>query len=297
MRRLRATDRMDQARVIPVPGVPIGTPYGRRGPYWSCDRDAYGNGIHTGCDYPAPTGTKVVAARPGKAVYSNHGSAFGYHQLDIVCDDGTRDFYAHMTTRTVANGSRVEAGQQVGKVGAEGNVTGPHLHFERHATTTGGWSCSVVRDPAPSLNYQPAGSGGSGAGTEDDDMPEYTTAKATKAKTLRDGEWTPITWDANSNEKYFDGAGILIAGCKYSATLTVDLSGRSGAVVDTSWVEVESGDVVETSMKVVHGAYDACGETRNGSVGKGRRLRARVRVRGHDATLKTAKVALLVWRP
>lgn len=148
---------------VPVPGVAIGTPYGRRGPYWSCDRDAYGNGIHTGCDYPAPVGTKVVAARPGKAVYSNHGSAFGYHQLDILCDDGTRDFYAHMTTRTVADGARVEAGQQVGKVGAEGNVTGPHLHFERHATHTGGWSCSVVRDPAPSINYK--------GGKDDDDMP------------------------------------------------------------------------------------------------------------------------------
>jgi len=139
--------------VIPVPGVAVGTPYGRRGPYWSCDADAYGNGIHTGVDYPAAVGTKVVAARPGTAVYCNHGSAFGYHQLEIKCGDGTRDFYAHMVTRSVPNGARVEAGQAVGKVGAEGNVTGPHLHFERHATETGGWSCSVVRDPAPSINY------------------------------------------------------------------------------------------------------------------------------------------------
>jgi len=157
--------------VIPVPGVSVGTPYGRRGPYWSCDRDAYGNGIHTGVDYPAAVGTKVVAARPGTARYSNHGSAFGNHQLDIVCGDGTRDFYAHMTTRTVGDGARVDAGQAVGKVGAEGNVTGPHLHFERHATETGGWSCSVVRDPAPSINYQPSGSGGSGAGGGDDALP------------------------------------------------------------------------------------------------------------------------------
>lgn len=139
--------------MIPVPGVAVGTPYGRRGPYWSCDRDSYGNGIHTGVDYPAAVGTKVVAARPGTAVYCNHGSAFGFHQLEIKCGDGTRDFYAHMTTRTVGDGARVEAGQAVGKVGSEGNVTGPHLHFERHATETGGWSCSVVRDPAPSINY------------------------------------------------------------------------------------------------------------------------------------------------
>lgn len=152
--------------VVPVPGVAIGTPYGRRGPYWSCNRDASGNGIHTGCDYPAPVGTTVVAARPGTAVYCNHGSAFGYHQLEVRAGDGTRDFYAHMTTRTVSSGAKVKAGQTIGKVGAEGNVTGPHLHFERHATETGGWSCGVVRDPAPSINYAGSGSGGSGGGKE-----------------------------------------------------------------------------------------------------------------------------------
>lgn len=139
--------------VSPVPGHSVSTPYGRRGSYWSCDEDSNGNGIHTGVDYAAPSGSKVVAARPGKAVHSNHGSAFGYHQIDILCDDGTRDFYAHMRSR-VANGANVEAGEKVGEVGAEGNVTGPHLHFERHATHTGGWSCSVVRDPAPSINWE-----------------------------------------------------------------------------------------------------------------------------------------------
>lgn len=139
--------------VAPVPGVAIGTPYGRRGPYWGCDRDAKGYGMHTGVDYPAPVGTGVVSARPGVACYCNHGSAFGSHQIEVRCSDGTRDFYAHMTTRLVADGAKVTAGQRIGSVGAEGNVTGPHLHFERHATSTGGWSCSVVRDPAPSINY------------------------------------------------------------------------------------------------------------------------------------------------
>ena len=142
----------------PVPGYTITTPYKKRGSWWSCDEDANGNGVHTRVDYTATTGTKVVAARPGKVVHANHGSAFGSHQIDILCDDGTRDFYAHMRSR-VANGTKVKAGDKVGEVGAEGNVSGPHLHFERHATHTGGWSCTVHRDPAPSINYQ-----------EDDDM-------------------------------------------------------------------------------------------------------------------------------
>jgi murein DD-endopeptidase MepM/ murein hydrolase activator NlpD len=137
----------------PVPGKVQGTKYGARGKYWSCRKDAAGNGIHTGVDYPAPVGTTVVAARPGKAYWVNHGSAFGNHQIEVRCGDGTRDFYAHMSSRSVGNGVAVKAGQTLGKVGQEGNVTGPHLHFERHATETGGWSCSVVRDPSPSVNY------------------------------------------------------------------------------------------------------------------------------------------------
>ena len=146
--------RATTASVLVAPvNVPVGTPYGRRGPYWSCDEDAAGNGIHTGADFPAAQGTTVVAARPGRAVYCNHGSAFGYHQLEIVPGDGTRDFYAHMPSRAVADGSQVEAGQKIGVVGSEGNVTGPHLHFERHAVADGPWSCSVVRDPAPSIAY------------------------------------------------------------------------------------------------------------------------------------------------
>jgi murein DD-endopeptidase MepM/ murein hydrolase activator NlpD len=138
--------------VNPVPGNNVDTPYGRRGSWWSCNEDSNGNGIHTGVDYAAPTGTKVVAARPGKVVHCNHGSAFGYHQIEILPGDGTRDFYAHLRSR-VGNGVQVKAGDKVGEVGSEGNATGPHLHFERHKVATGGWSCSVVVDPAPSINY------------------------------------------------------------------------------------------------------------------------------------------------
>lgn len=137
----------------PVPSSPfVDTPYGRRGPYWSCDRDAHGNGIHTGADFGAPVGALVVAARPGRLVHCNHGSAFGSHQVEVRCDDGTRDFYAHLSSRVSERD--VQAGDKVGNVGAEGNVTGPHLHFERHATSSGGWSCSIVRDPQPSIEWE-----------------------------------------------------------------------------------------------------------------------------------------------
>jgi hypothetical protein len=43
----------------------------------------------------------------------------------------------------------VNAGDKVGEVGTEGNVTGPHLHFERHKRA-GTWSCSNMDDPMKS---------------------------------------------------------------------------------------------------------------------------------------------------
>jgi len=283
--------------MIPVPGYAIGTPYGRRGPYWSCSPDAYGNGIHTGADYPAPVGTRVVAARGGKVVYCNHGSAFGSHQLEILPGDGTRDFYAHMTTRTPADGSQVDAGATVGKVGAEGNVTGPHLHFERHAVASGGWSCSVVRDPAPSINYQPAaGSGGSGAGSggNEDEMPEYGHGKIAEPVKLKGGNWLPIEWVPVSGDCFTKGkAGVDLAGRRYVATLTARVTGRSGESVRTSFVEREGNETVEENPSVTHDK-DNLTDTRTGAVGKNRVLRARIMCDG-PATLSDAHLVVLYW--
>jgi murein DD-endopeptidase MepM/ murein hydrolase activator NlpD len=95
--------------------------------------------------------------------HCNHGAAFGRHQVEVLPGDGTRDFLAHLSTR-VPDGTRVKAGDKVGEVGAEGNVTGPHLHFERHSVATGGWSCTVIRDPQASIDYQEHA-------YEEDDMP------------------------------------------------------------------------------------------------------------------------------
>jgi murein DD-endopeptidase MepM/ murein hydrolase activator NlpD len=141
---------------IPVPGAKVGTVFGRRGKHWhTCGvrKDKKGkflSGIHTGVDFPAKVGTKVVAARAGTTAHVAFGKAFGSHQLVVRCPDGTQDFYAHMSQR-VADGLTVKAGDRLGAVGDEGNITGPHLHFERHNKHATRWSCAVVTDPSPSI--------------------------------------------------------------------------------------------------------------------------------------------------
>lgn len=128
----------------PVPTSKVTTPYRKRGAHWKAC------GWHTGQDYSAPMRTKVVAARAGTVRHVNYGPAFGSRQLAVVCPDGSEDFYAHMSSR-VANGTKVRAGDRVGGVGADGNATGPHLHFERHRKA-GYWNCGNMDDPMKSHN-------------------------------------------------------------------------------------------------------------------------------------------------
>lgn len=138
----------------PVPGYNVTTPYHARGAYWGCQRNSQGEGLHTGVDFAAPEGAPVYAARPGTVRHVYHGAAFGSHQFEIVCADGTSDFYAHMMQRLPHDGATVEGGTLLGLVGKEGNVSGPHLHFER-LKKPGIWSCTNNMNPAESLEWQP----------------------------------------------------------------------------------------------------------------------------------------------
>jgi murein DD-endopeptidase MepM/ murein hydrolase activator NlpD len=48
----------------------------------------------------------------------------------IAHADGVRTMYAHLSSIAVRLGQLVRTGDRVGAVGASGDATGPHLHFE-----------------------------------------------------------------------------------------------------------------------------------------------------------------------
>ena len=109
----------------PVPGRKVTYPYGVK-------NSRYAAGYHTGDDYAAPTGSNAVAVRSGTIRWSNdNGGAYG-KWMGLDADNGRTYVYCHLSVRGLAAGKKVEAGQVIGKVGATGNVTGPHLHFEDH---------------------------------------------------------------------------------------------------------------------------------------------------------------------
>lgn len=92
------------------------------------------NGWHGGIDIVRPggsTGCPVVAADSGTVTLARWNGAYGYCVI-IKHSGGLTTLYAHMQPGSicVSAGQRVSRGQQVGRIGGSGNVTGPHLHFE-----------------------------------------------------------------------------------------------------------------------------------------------------------------------
>jgi peptidoglycan hydrolase-like protein with peptidoglycan-binding domain len=89
-----------------------------------------GNRFHAGLDLPAAYGARVRAARKGRVVKAGWSSGgFGYLVV-IRHRRHVRSMYAHLSHIGVHRGERVVAGERIGRVGASGEATGPHLHFE-----------------------------------------------------------------------------------------------------------------------------------------------------------------------
>lgn len=108
---------------VPLDGVSTGTNFGRR-------RVLNGQvgSPHGGVDFPATTGTPVHAAQHGRVVLAEE---LFFSGNTVVVDHGLGiyTFYGHLSEIAVKVRDAVEAGAILGKVGATGRVTGPHLHW------------------------------------------------------------------------------------------------------------------------------------------------------------------------
>lgn len=99
-------------------------PWGWR---WSERRGAWR--MHTGVDLAAAEGTPVLAARAGRVLLVESVGGYGLSVL-IEHGQGLETLYAHLLDAAVVQGQDVEAGAVIGRLGASGQATGPHLHFE-----------------------------------------------------------------------------------------------------------------------------------------------------------------------
>ncbi len=88
--------------------------------------------FHRGLDIPASVGTNIIAAGDGvvvKAQTNPYVSSYGKY-ITLYHGGSLYTVYAHCNALNVKVGQKVSAGQVIAYVGATGNVTGPHLHFE-----------------------------------------------------------------------------------------------------------------------------------------------------------------------
>lgn len=84
---------------------------------------------HNGVDVAAPVGTPIVAAADGVVVLAESDMILTGKTVLIDHGLGLSTNYLHMSELTVKPGERVAKGQVIGRIGATGRVSGPHLHW------------------------------------------------------------------------------------------------------------------------------------------------------------------------
>jgi len=119
---------------LPLNDVTTGGNFGRRRVL-----NGQARSPHSGVDFPALSGTPVFASQSGNVVLAEE---LYYSGNTVVIDHGYGIYtlYAHLSAVGVKEGDKVEAGAEIGKVGATGRVTGPHLHWGltiQHARVNG----------------------------------------------------------------------------------------------------------------------------------------------------------------
>ena len=133
LRALRRGPPRTGLRLLRPVGGAVSSPFGPRG-----------GRMHTGMDFAADHGAPVYAAGGGTVTWSGWREGGWGVLVSIAHGGGVRTLYAHLSSVAVPRGTRLAAGQLVGRVGATGISQGPHLHFELRLR-------GAATDPAPAL--------------------------------------------------------------------------------------------------------------------------------------------------
>ncbi|HET7149898.1 MAG TPA: M23 family metallopeptidase, partial [Candidatus Acidoferrum sp.] len=108
---------------VPLDGVTTGGNFGKRRVL-----NGQSGSPHSGVDFPSPTGTPIHAAQSGRVALAED---LFFSGNTVVVDHGLGiyTFYGHLSEIDVKVGDALRTGEILGKVGATGRVTGPHLHW------------------------------------------------------------------------------------------------------------------------------------------------------------------------
>ena len=118
-----AAERLWTAPFVRPVAEPANSRFGTRSIFNGVPRNPHG-----GADFLSPGGTPIHAPNAGVIVVAR---PLYFSGNTVIIDHGLGLFsmLAHMSAMEAQEGDRVTAGQVVGRVGATGRVTGPHLHW------------------------------------------------------------------------------------------------------------------------------------------------------------------------
>lgn len=120
-----------------------------------------------------------LGGRTGNALVISHGGS-------------QYTYYGHLSAYRVALNATVKAGQRIADMGATGNVTGPHLHFETHTGGLGG-----ITDPVAFMAARGVDLGG-GWPRLDPGASGATVVVVQRLMTQRGHRWSPTGSTARS---------------------------------------------------------------------------------------------------
>lgn len=104
--------------------------YGQTGSHWSL-------GFHTGIDLVAVSNLNIYANCDGVVYSKGYSNAYGNHIFIYDSNTGYYHHFCHMQADSPLNvGDTVNRNTIVGVMGATGNVTGAHLHYELMQNST-----------------------------------------------------------------------------------------------------------------------------------------------------------------
>src|SRR4051794_15636142 len=108
---------------------------------------------HQGQDILGARGLPIVVPTSGTVLYTSYQRSAAGEYVVVSAANGYSYFFAHCIRHStvVSPGQQLVAGARICSLGATGDATGPHLHFE---VWTGGWrasSKSAPIDPLPLL--------------------------------------------------------------------------------------------------------------------------------------------------
>jgi len=86
-------------------------------------------GFHKGIDLKADKGSPALAANSGTVVLASNFKAHGKTVM-INHGQGVMTIYLHLQSLSVKVRQKVHKGQEIGKVGATGLATAPHVHYQ-----------------------------------------------------------------------------------------------------------------------------------------------------------------------